>query len=257
MGIYVNPGNRLFSCDIDSDLYVDKSLMICELNNHINKTHRFLCMSRARRFGKTMMASLMTAYYSKGCDSRQLFEKLKLSKQEGWDKYLNKFNVIRIDLNGWYSKTKDKSQTIDRLQAGIVKELRKEFPFVEIPTDAVIADAISLIFEALGETFVIIIDEYDVLIRDKSVAESLRKEYIEFLNSLFKSSDTQEAISLAYLTGIMVLPILRQVLTLFYYCFSYSLLERGVGVPPLLSPTESFNFCFRLQFDLGIFSRGI
>ncbi len=208
MGIYVNPGNRLFSCDIDSDLYVDKSLMICELNNHINKTHRFLCMSRARRFGKTMMASLMTAYYSKGCDSRQLFEKLKLSKQEGWDKYLNKFNVIRIDLNGWYSKTKDKSQTIDRLQAGIVKELRKEFPFVEIPTDAVIADAISLIFEALGETFVIIVDEYDVLIRDKSVAESLRKEYIEFLNSLFKSSDTQEAISLAYLTGI--LPILRE-----------------------------------------------
>ncbi|MDY4520635.1 MAG: AAA family ATPase [Bacteroidales bacterium] len=208
MGIYVNPGNRLFSCDIDSDLYVDKSLMICELNNHINKTHRFLCMSRARRFGKTMMASLMTAYYSKGCDSRQLFERLKLSKQEGWDKYLNKFNVIRIDLNGWYSKTKDKSQTIDRLQAGIVKELRKEFPFVEIPTDAVIADAISLIFEELGETFVIIIDEYDVLIRDKSVAESLRKEYIEFLNSLFKSSDTQEAISLAYLTGI--LPILRE-----------------------------------------------
>ena len=208
MGIYVNPGNRLFSCDIDSDLYVDKSLMICELNNHINKTHRFLCMSRARRFGKTMMASLMTAYYSKGCDSRQLFERLKLSKQEGWDKYLNKFNVIRIDLNGWYSKTKDKSQTIDRLQAGIVKELRKEFPFVEIPTDAVIADAISLIFEALGETFVIIVDEYDVLIRDKSVAESLRKEYIEFLNSLFKSSDTQEAISLAYLTGI--LPILRE-----------------------------------------------
>ena len=208
MGIYVNPGNRLFSCDIDSDLYVDKSLMICELNNHINKTHRFLCMSRARRFGKTMMASLMTAYYSKGCDSRQLFEKLKLSKQEGWDKYLNKFNVIRIDLNGWYSKTKDKSQTIDRLQAGIVMELRKEFPFVEIPTDAVIADAISLIFEALGETFVIIVDEYDVLIRDKSVAESLRKEYIEFLNSLFKSSDTQEAISLAYLTGI--LPILRE-----------------------------------------------
>ena len=60
-----------------------------------------------------------------------------------------------------------------------------------------------------------------------------------------------------FLVYRMVLPILRQVLTLFYYCFSYSLLERGVGVPPLLSPTESFNFCFRLQFDLGIFSRGI
>ncbi len=252
MGIYVNPGNRLFSCDIDSDLYVDKSLMICELNNHINKTHRFLCMSRARRFGKTMMASLMTAYYSKGCDSRQLFERLKLSKQEGWDKYLNKFNVIRIDLNGWYSKTKDKSQTIDRLQAGIVKELRKEFPFVEIPTDAVIADAISLIFEALGETFVIIVDEYDVLIRDKSVAESLRKEYIEFLNSLFKSSDTQEAISLAYLTGI--LPILRETVQSKLNNFTeYTMLDPGQFAQYFgLTESEAKKLCLNKNADYEV-----
>ena len=208
MGIYVNPGNRLFSCDIDSDLYVDKSLMICELNNHINKTHRFLCMSRARRFGKTMMASLMTAYYSKGCDSRQLFERLKLSKQEGWDRYLNSINVIQIDLQSFYSDAKDKSQTIQILQNNVVEELREQFPNVEVPTSSSIAKALSIIHKELSETFVIIIDEYDVLIRDKNVPASLCNEYIEFLNALFKSNTTQEAISLAYLTGI--LPILRE-----------------------------------------------
>ncbi len=169
----------------------------------------FVCMSRARRFGKTMMASLMTAYYSKGCDSRQLFEKLQLSKQDGWDKYLNATNVIRLDINSFYSRIKDKSQVIDILQTNVVNELREEFSSIAIPAKASIADAISIIFNKLGEKFVIIIDEYDVLIRDKNVPASLRTEYIELLNSLFKGAEAQEAISLAYLTGI--LPIYREI----------------------------------------------
>ncbi len=119
MGIYVNPGNDILSCDIESELYVDKSLMIVELNKLLNKNRKFVCMSRARRFGKTMMTNLMSAYYSKDCDSRELFDKLKLSKQEGWDKYLNAVNVIQIDLQSFYSRTKDKSQVIDILQAKV------------------------------------------------------------------------------------------------------------------------------------------
>ena len=208
MGIYVNPGNDILSCDIESELYVDKSLMIVELNKLLNKNRKFVCMSRARRFGKTMMTNLMSAYYSKDCDSRELFERLNLSKQEGWDKYLNAVNVIQIDLQSFYSRTKDKSQVIDILQVNVVNELREQFPSIKIPANAVIADAISIIHKELGEKFVIIIDEYDVLIRDKSVAESLCKEYIDFLNSIFKSNEIQRAISLAYLTGI--LPILRE-----------------------------------------------
>ena len=208
MGIYVNPGNDILSCYIESELYVDKSLMIVELNKLLNKNRKFVCMSRARRFGKTMMTNLMSAYYSKDCDSRELFDKLKLSKQEGWDKYLNAVNVIQIDLQSFYSRTKDKSQLIDILQVNVVNELREQFPSIKIPANAVIADAISIIHKELGEKFVIIIDEYDVLIRDKSVAESLCKEYIDFLNSIFKSNEIQRAISLAYLTGI--LPILRE-----------------------------------------------
>ena len=209
MGIYVNPGNTLFRLALNSEIYVDKSLMITELNKLYDTLQMFVCMSRARRFGKTMMASLMTAYYSKGCDSRQLFEKLQLSKQDGWDKYLNATNVIRLDINSFYSRIKDKSQVIDILQTNVVNELREEFSSIAIPAKASIADAISIIFNKLGEKFVIIIDEYDVLIRDKNVPASLRTEYIELLNSLFKGAEAQEAISLAYLTGI--LPIYREI----------------------------------------------
>ena len=181
MGIYVNPGNTLFRLALNSEIYVDKSLMITELNKLYDTLQMFVCMSRARRFGKTMMASLMTAYYSKGCDSRQLFEKLQLSKQDGWDKYLNATNVIRIDLNSVYSRTLDKSQTIKALQIEVVGELREQFPTIQIPASTSIAAAIIKIFNKLGEKFVIIIDEYDVLIRDKSAPASLRTEYIELL----------------------------------------------------------------------------
>ena len=208
MGRFVNPGNDIFRWDIDTDPYVDKSLMVLELNKLLNKRGRFICMSRARRFGKTMMTNLMSAYYSKHCDSRELFERLELGKQEGWDRYLNSVNVIQIDLQSCYSRTKDKSRVIDELQTDVVNELRVQFPSVEIPADAVIADALCDIYNDLGETFVIIIDEYDVLIRDKSVPDSLCNEYIQLLNALFKSNDVQKTISLAYLTGI--LPIYRE-----------------------------------------------
>ena len=208
MGRYLNPGNDIFICDIDSEPYVDKSPMILELNKLFNKNGKFICMSRARRFGKTMMTNLMSAYYSKNCDSRAIFEGLELGKHEGWDKYLNSANVIQIDLQSCYSDTQDKSITLKTLQSKVVKELKKQFPSIEISASSSIASAIVDIFIELGEKFVIIIDEYDVLIRDKSVPTSLRNEYIEFLNALFKSNDIQKAISLAYLTGI--LPIYRE-----------------------------------------------
>ena len=209
MGIYVNPGDTMFRYSLNSKIYVDKSPMINELNEAIGTDDRFICMSRARRFGKTMMTNLMAAYYSKDCNSREIFERLKLSKQEGWDKYLNAVNVIQIDLQSFYSKTKDKSQVIDNLQTEVVDELREQFPSATLPTNAVIADAISIINKKLEKTFIIIIDEYDVLIRDKSVPASICNEYIELLNALFKSNTTQKAISLAYLTGI--LPIFREI----------------------------------------------
>ena len=142
MGIVVNLGNNRFRKTLNSKIYVDKSPMINELNELIGTDDGFVCMSRARRCGKTMMTNLMSAYYSKNCDSREIFENLKLSKQEGWDMYLNSINVIQIDLQGFYSIIKDKSRVIDKLQADVVNELRMQFPSVKIPADAVIADTI-------------------------------------------------------------------------------------------------------------------
>ena len=206
MGAYVNPSNISFRKALRMPLYVDKSEMICDLNNYFDTENQYLCVSRARRFGKTMMANLISAYYSKGCDSRSLFEGLKLAQHPNWDRYLNSACVIKIDVNGWFRSTQDKNLTVQAIQSAVISELRTEFPSVQLPEEVGLANALVTINVALDETFVIIIDEYDVLFRE-NVSDSLRTEYLDLLNSLFKNDSLKPVISLAYITGI--LPIIR------------------------------------------------
>ena len=128
MGIYVNPGDSMFRFSLNSKIYVDKSPMINELNELIGTDERFLCMSRARRFGKTMMTNLMSAYYSRDCNSREIFERLELSKQEGWDKYLNAFNVIQID----FTSSTDQRSNINNNPTAAMQSHRSSFLNIRI-----------------------------------------------------------------------------------------------------------------------------
>ena len=216
MGIYVNPNNANFRISLNSPIYVDKSLLIAEINNLINTEKRFVCVSRSRRFGKTMAGNMLSAYFSKGCDSRELFANLKIAKDSSFEKYLNKLNVIKFDLNAFYSdRTKDeivarvdsaKRDVVPIFTNAICKELMQQFPQVGISESDSVANAVLKIYATTGEQFVIIIDEYDVLIRER-VADSVFESYLSFLNALFKNADISPAIALAYITGI--LPIVR------------------------------------------------
>ena len=132
MGIYLNPKNVLFRQDLNGEIYVDKSLIIEKLNNLIDTPDNYLCISRPRRFGKTMATNLISAYYSKGCDSRELFSNLKIANVPGWDKNLNKFNVIKLNLVGFYTDLKDKADLPEYISKCVNKELIKAFPDAEI-----------------------------------------------------------------------------------------------------------------------------
>lgn len=216
MGIYVNPNNVTFQKCLNSPIYVDKSMLIAEINKIVNTEKCFVCVSRARRFGKTMAGNMLSAYFSKGCNSRELFADLKIAKDASYEKYLNKLNVIKFDLNAFYSnQTKDEIITqVDSTKRNIVpifteaicKELNQQFPDVGISESDSVADALLKIYAQTGEQFVIIIDEYDVLIRER-VADSVFESYLAFLNAMFKNADLSPAIALAYITGI--LPIVR------------------------------------------------
>ncbi|MCR4720737.1 MAG: AAA family ATPase [Lachnospiraceae bacterium] len=206
MGIYLNPGNENFRRTLAADIYVDKTGMIAEMNKFIDKGNNYVCISRPRRFGKTIAGNMLSAYYSKGCDSRELFAPFKIAKDPCFEERLNKLNVIKLDMNSEYQNTVDKNGLIKRITREIKAEMIKEFPNTGILEDDSLGQSILRVYSATGETFVIIMDEYDVLVRE-NVSETLFAEYLSFLNGLFKSDTLRPAISLAYLTGIF--PIVR------------------------------------------------
>ena len=206
MGTYVNPGTKNFEKDINDDFYVDKSMLIKVLNTKINRRNCYCCVSRPRRFGKTMAANMIAAYYSKGCDSHELFSDLKISKDPSFEENVNKYTVIQLDMNDVVTNKEDRSVT-EYINKEVVYELRKIYPSALPEENVSLSKAIKEIYSSTGDQFVFVIDEYDVIIRDQKYSSEL-DGYLTFLVSLFKNSATAPAIALAYLTGIM--PIIKE-----------------------------------------------
>jgi hypothetical protein len=209
MGLYLNPNADAFMQNKNKKIYVDKSQIIYELNDLIDSDDNFVCLSRPRRFGKSMAGNMISAYYSKGCDTREVFSQMKLGQEPGFDKYLNKFNVIKLDLNELYQNAKKKNEhatLIAQIEERVVEEFKEQFANIDLEKDNSIDECILKVYKELGEKFVVIIDEYDVLIREQ-VPQSLFDSYLSFLNGLFKGTTIRPAIALAYITGII--PIVR------------------------------------------------
>ena len=205
MGTYVNPGTRNMEIDIDDEFYVDKSMLISLLNDKVESDDRFLCVSRPRRFGKTMAANMIAAYYSKGCDSHEVFSSLKISKDPTFEENINKYTVIQLDMNDVI--TRKGTLTVPLfINSLVIPELKAEYPSVTLKDGVSLSKAIMDIYSSTGDQFVFIIDEYDVIIRDQEYSSEI-SGYLAFLVSLFKNSTVSPAIALSYLTGIM--PIIK------------------------------------------------
>ena len=206
MGIYLNPGYENFRRTLAAPLYVDKTMMIKELNSFIDQGNNYVCVSRPRRFGKTIAGEMLSAYYTKGADSHILFDGLDIAKKDGYEENLNKYNVIKLDINSEYQNSTDRENLIANITDKIKGEMSSQFSGMGISEEDSLAEAMLKIYNSTGETFVIIMDEYDALVREK-VSEGLFERYLSFLNGLFKSATIRQTISLAYLTGI--LPVVR------------------------------------------------
>ena len=208
MGLYLNPNADAFMEDKGTRIYVDKSLLIRELNSIVSTKEDFVCLSRPRRFGKSMAGNMISAYYSKGCDTREVFSQMKLGQEPCFDKHLNRFNVIKLDLNELYQKSKTEDLGMDLIsfmQKAVTDEFKEQYSDIEFESNS-ISSCILQVYKQLGEKFVIIIDEYDVLIREQ-VPQKLFDNYLSLLNALFKGTTIRPAIALAYITGII--PIVR------------------------------------------------
>ena len=177
MGIYLNPGYKNFSDTIRARIFVDKTMMIPVINRFIDEDNRYICVSRPRRFGKTIAGNMLAAYYSKGCDSHELFSCFKVASAPSFESKINKYNVIQIDVNGSYQISQNKEDFIKELTEDIKMELQTEFPDVAIGGNDSLARSILKVYMATGETFIIIMDEYDVLVREKA-GQRLFDEYL-------------------------------------------------------------------------------
>ena len=206
MGRFLNKGNGKFAELAASKYFVDKTELINKLLEK-DGTEKFICNSRARRFGKSVTADMLVAYFSKGADSRELFEPLKCEKNELFVGNLNQYDTIFMDIQAQYGAARERSvNPIQYVRQCVIKELQKEYPEV-VSEDDTMADALANIYNDTENQFVVIFDEWDYPIRELDEDCQERTDYIEFLCGLFKNSDAKEYVRLAYLTGIM--PVVR------------------------------------------------
>lgn len=203
MGLFVNPDQSAFQSALNAQIYVDKSGLIEYTNSVLESTDAFICNSRPRRFGKSITADMLTAYYSRGCDSRDMFSSLKISQTPDWEKHLNKYDVIHFDVQWCMEPAGGPENLVDFITQNTLQELRSLYS-AELPENITsLPEALSLINDATQKRFVIIIDEWDVLIRDASADTKIQDSYINFLRGLFKGTLPTRYIALAYLTGIL------------------------------------------------------
>ncbi|MCD7818188.1 MAG: ATP-binding protein [Lachnospiraceae bacterium] len=204
MGEYLNPGNDAFA-SIRKGNYVDKTDLIDYINGTINTTPgRFTSFSRPRRFGKSFAAKMLCAYYDKSCDSRSLFSGLKISKKKSFDTYLNKYDVIYLDMIRFVSNCTDIKNIVKDLQTRVIRELKSEFPEIRELDEPILPYVLSAIVAKTNSKFIIIIDEWDALFREAKNDFTLQEEYVQFLRGLFKGGPaTDKTIAAAYMTGIL------------------------------------------------------
>ena len=209
MGRFLNPDNEAFSEVLNSEIYIDKSGLLEYTNRVMNTTAKFICNSRPRRFGKSITADMLSAYYSRGCDSKRLFELLDISRSETYEDNINKYDVIHFDVQWCMMDAGDVDHVVEYINTGILSELIDAYGTVIPDTVKTAYGAMSYIKAATGNKFVVIIDEWDVLIRDEAHNHNVQEEYINFLRGMFKGTEPSKYISLVYLTGILPIKKLK------------------------------------------------
>ena len=203
MAVYINKGNEAFKRALMSE-YVDKTGLIAEINNTLFTEKSFTCVSRCRRFGKSMAANMLCAYYDRSCDSRSLFENLEIAKDPSFEKYLNKFPVIKLDLTDFTTRFKDDPNIIDLIQDALKEDVKKAYPGI-VPDDfsADFMEMLISIKQATGDSFIMIIDEWDAICREFDPRGKVMDSYVNWLRRMFKGGNTLDVFAGVYITGIL------------------------------------------------------
>ena len=202
MGIYINLGNEGFKTARRGE-YVDKSALIDIINATLGTERMFSCVSRCRRFGKSMAAKMLCAYYDQSCDSRSLFQDLKIAGYPSYEKHLNKYPVIYLDMTNFTTRNIPKSEIIPCIQQEIKAEVQTNYPDADITADDDLMNALTKVAGLYHLQFFMIIDEWDAICREFLGDKEEMDRYVNLLRRLFKGSNTAQVFVGAYMTGIL------------------------------------------------------
>lgn len=249
MGRFLNPGNSGFQVALNSEIYVDKTGLIQYTNKVLDTKQAFVCNSRPRRFGKSVTADMLTAYYGKGCDSSQMFCGLSIGRDDSFWKHLNQYDVIHLDVQWCMDPAGGAQNVVSYIRQTVIGELREVYAEVLPDHITSLADALSCICAATGKKFIVIIDEWDVLIRDEAAHQTVQEEYLNFLRGMFKGTEPTKFIHLAYMTGILPIKKLKTQSALNNFT-QYTMLSPGVMAPYIgFTEEEVIDLCGKYGRD--------
>ena len=200
MGIYLNPSNIGFERAVRSQIYVDKSELIAYTNSVLNTEQQYVCVSRPRRFGKSMAAKMLSAYYCRTCDSHELFANLKISQHPSYKEHLNQYDVIFLNMQQFLTRSESVEQMMTYLQKVVIEELREQYGVCVNEDVTHLATTLEGIYKRTGRSFIFVIDEWDCIFREKKNDFTAQNAYLDFLRDLLKD---QMYVKLVYMTGIL------------------------------------------------------
>lgn len=203
MGIYLNSSSpySLYKSEYTRPYFVDKSKLLRELMPLAEQGNAHVCITRPRRFGKTVMANMIGAFFSKGADSSDIFDTLQIARDKDYRKYLNQYNVIYIDFSKMPGNCKSYEEYISRIEERLKRDLLKAYPEIEIYPEDSLWDILESIFDEYnGQKFIFIFDEWDCIFHKNFVTQGDRQSYISFLSNLLKD---HAYVSMSYMTGIL------------------------------------------------------
>ena len=200
MGAYINVGNAGFQSARNGE-YVDKSPLIAVINETLFTESRFSCVSRCRRFGKSMAAKMLNAYYDQSCDSRLLFADLKIANDSSFDKHLNKYPVIYLDMSDFVSEKE--SGIADKMDAVVLEDVSHAYPDIPAEPKEKLASYLLRISEVKKQQFIFIIDEWDAICREYEPGTQEMDDYVDWLRKMFKTGNAVRVFAGVYMTGIL------------------------------------------------------
>lgn len=200
MGSYLNPGNERFQRVVNSEIYVDKTGLLRYTNKKLNSTQQNICVSRPRRFGKSITAAMLTAYYSCGCDSALLFSGLDIADAEDFEEHLNRYHVIFLNMQEFLSQSGNMEQMIGLIRRTVLWELLEEYPDFRYFDSENLMRTMQDVYRFTARPFVVIIDEWDCIFREYREDYKAQEVYLDFLRDMLKD---KAYIYLAYMTGIL------------------------------------------------------